>query len=224
MDRPNEGFGRGFSQGNGIEVQQAPTDRSQPDRQGEDWSMPTNIERMENEIGRHETSQAPPPNVPPPMEDRLFTDWSSIDSPRERVTQCNLSARSVEPNTTQTVNQTEQPELDPVRNEAVGNIFNDVMTVPSTHQQLSQVDTRFIDRETNMSEVEVRSQREETRTDIWCSHSRDVQMPTSHSGIYSHETDIIGGSPVRPCATDIIPQLDRPTSVHTRRRPEQEFI
>ena len=55
MDRPNGGFGRGFSQGNGIEVQQAPRDRSQPDRQGEDWSMPTNIERRENEIERHET-------------------------------------------------------------------------------------------------------------------------------------------------------------------------
>ena len=224
MDRPNGGFGRGFSQGNGIEVQQTPTDRSQPGRQEEDWSMPTNIERRENEIERHETSQAPPPNIPPPMEDRLFTDWSSIDSPRERVSQCNLSARSVKPNITQTVNQTEQPELDPVRNEAVGNIFNDVMTVPSTHQQLSQVGTRFIDRETNMSEVEVRSQREETRLDILCSHSRDVQMPTSCSGISSHETNILGGSPVRPCATDIIPQLDGPTSVHTRRRPEQEFI
>ena len=98
------------------------------------------------------------------------------------------------------------------------------MTVPSTHQQLSQVGTRFIDRETNTSEVEVRSQREETRTDISCSHSRDVQMPTSHSGISSHETNILGGSPVRPHATDIIPQLDGPTSVHTRRRPEQEFI
>ena len=186
--------------------------------------MPTNVERRENEIERHETSQAHPPNVPPPTEDRLFTDWSSIDSPRERETQCNLSARSVEPNTTQTLNQTEQPELDPARDEAVGNIFNDVMTVPSTHQQLSQVGTRFVDRETNTSEVEVRSQREETRTDIRYSHSRDVQMPTSHSGISSHETNIIGGSPVRPRATDIIPQLDGPTSVCTRRRPEQEFV
>ena len=95
--------------------------------------MPTNVERTENEIERHETSQAPPPNVPPPMEDRLFTDWSSIDSPRERVSQCNLSARSVEPNITQPVNQTEQPQLDPARNETVENILDDVMTVPSTH-------------------------------------------------------------------------------------------
>ena len=122
------------------------------------------------------------------------------------------------------MNQTEQPELDPVRNEAMGNILSDVMTVPSTHQQLSQVGTRFIDRETNMSEVEVRAQREETRIDILCNHSRDVQMPTSHSGISSHETDVIGGSPVRTCATDIIPQLDGPTSVCTGRRPEQELF
>ena len=48
-------------------------------------------------------------------------------------------------------------------------------------------------------------------------------MPTSHSGISSHEADIIGGSPVRLCAKDIIPQLDGPTSVCTR-RPEQEFV
>ena len=149
--------------------------------------MPTNVERRKNEIERHETSQAQPPNVPP-TEDRLFTDWSNIDSPREGETQHNLSVRSVEPNTTQTLNQTEQPELDPVRDETVGNINNDVMTVPSTHQQLSQVGTRFVDRETNMSDVEINSQRKETRTDIRYSHNRDVQMPTYHSGISSHET------------------------------------
>ena len=35
--------------------------------------MPTSVERREN-TERHEISQAPPPNVPPPMDDRLFTD------------------------------------------------------------------------------------------------------------------------------------------------------
>ena len=122
------------------------------------------------------------------------------------------------------MNQTEQPVLDPVRDETVGNINNDVTTVPSTCQQLSQVGTRFVDRETNTTEVEVRSLREETRIDTRYIHSRDVQIPTSHNGISSHETDIIGGSPVRPLVTDIIPQLDGPTSVHTRRRPEQEIV
>ena len=119
--------------------------------------MPTKVERRENDIERHRTSQAPPPYVPPPTDDRLFTDWSSMDSPRERVSQCNLSARSVEPNITQPVNQTEQPGLDPTRHEAMEKILSDVTTVPNTHQQLSQVGTRFIDRETNTSELEIRS-------------------------------------------------------------------
>ena len=86
MDRPNGGFRRGYSQGNGVRAQQAPTDRPQPDRQEEDWSIPSNIERREDTEG-HETSQVPPPDIPPPMDERLFTDWSSIDSPRERVSQ-----------------------------------------------------------------------------------------------------------------------------------------
>ena len=202
-------------------MQRTPTDRPQPDRQSEDWSMPTNIERRENGTERCETSQAPLSNVPPPMEDRLFTDWSSNNSPRARETQHNLSTRSVEPNTIQTVNQTEQPEMDSTRNEVMENIHSDVTTVPSTHRQLSQVDTRFVDRETNTSEVELRSQREETSKNILSDHSRDIQIPTSHSGISSHEIDIVGGSPVRLRATDI-PNLDGPTSVH--RRPEQQFI
>ena len=79
MDRPNGGFGRGYSQGNNVRTQQAPTDRPQPDRQEEDWSSPTNIERRED-TERHQTSQAPPPDVPPPTEERLFTNWSSVDS------------------------------------------------------------------------------------------------------------------------------------------------
>ena len=69
---------------------------------------------------------------------------------------------------------------------------------------------RFVDRETNMSEVEVRPQREETRTDIMHSHSRDEHMPISHDSLSSHETDIVGGSPLRPHVTNIMSQLDLP--------------
>ena len=60
------GFRRGYFQGNGVGAQQAPTDRLQPDRQEEDWSTPANVERRED-TERHETSQAPPPDVPPPQ-------------------------------------------------------------------------------------------------------------------------------------------------------------
>ena len=164
----------------------------------------------------------PPPDVPPPMEERLFTNWSSIESPRERVSQHNQSARSVEPN--MTVIQTEQPTTDPEGNEVLRNTLSDVTTIPSTCRQLSQVGTRFGDRETNTSEVEVRPQREEMRTDIKHTHSRGVQMPTSHSNLSSHDINIVGGSPARPRIPDIMPQLEGPTSVHARRRPVQEFI
>ena len=117
------------------------------------------------------------------------------------------------------MNQTEQPEVDPAGNEVIGNTLSDVTTILSACQQLSQVGIRFVDRETNTSEVEVRSLREETRID-----NRGVQIPTTHSSLSSHETDIIGGSPIRPRVTDIMPQLDGPTSVHVRRRPAQEFV
>ena len=162
-----------------------------------------------------------PPDIPPPTEERLFTDWSSIDSLRERVSQCDQSARSVEPNITMI--HTEQPTVDPTGNEVMGNTLSDVMTVPSAHQQSSQVGTRFVDRETNMSEVEVRAQREETRTDIKHCHSKGVKVPTSHSDLSSHDTDIVGGS-IRSHVTDIMPQLDGPTSAHARRRPGQEIV
>ena len=87
-----------------------------------------------------------------------------------------------------------------------------------------------------MSEVEVRTQREETRIDnlssneVIISNNRDTQMPTSHSGLSSYDTEITGGSPIRTHTMDMIPQLDGPTSVCARRRisenagTEQETI
>ena len=70
MDRPIGGFGRGYVQGNNTRAQQqAPTDRPQPARQEDEWSSPTNVERRDN-TERHQTSQVPPPAVPPPTEER----------------------------------------------------------------------------------------------------------------------------------------------------------
>ena len=48
-------------------------------------------------------------------------------------------------------------------------------------------------------------------------------MPTSHSDISSHDTDIVEGSLARPHIPDIMPQLDGPTSIHARRRPVEFF-
>ena len=99
------------------------------------------------------------------------------------------------------MNQTKQPTTDPDDKEVLRYILSDVMAVPSTHQQLLQVGSRFVDRETNMSEIEVRPQREETRTDIKHTHSRGVQVPTSHSNLSSHDIDIVGGSPSKTTYT-----------------------
>ena len=140
------------------------TGRTQQDRQVEEWSIPTNVERRKNNTGRHESPRTPPP-APPPTEDRLFTDWSSIDYPRERTSRRNVSARNTQLNINQTNNQTDQPGSELARIEARGNTLGDVVTFPSACQKLSQGGTRLIHRETNMSEVEVRTQREETRID-----------------------------------------------------------
>ena len=108
------------------------------------------------------------------------------------------------------------------RIEATGNTLSDVMTFPSACQQPSQVGTRLIDRETNTSEVEVRTQREETRigelsnNEVIISNDRNTQMPTSHSGLSSYDTEITGGFHVRTCSMEMISQLDGPTSVHSR--------
>ena len=53
--------------------------RNQQDRQEEEWSVPISIERREDNVVRQESQGAP--LTPPSSEDRLFTDWSSIDSP-----------------------------------------------------------------------------------------------------------------------------------------------
>ena len=73
----------------------------------------------------------------------------------------------------------------------------------------------------NTSEAEIRP-REEVRIDIDHTHSKGVQVPTSHSELSSHDTDIVGGPPARPHILDIMLQLDGPTSIHVSRRPVPE--
>ena len=91
-------------------------------------------------------------------------------------------------------------------------------TTPSGQIQISQVGARFIDRETNTSEVEIRPPREEVRIDIDHTHSRSVQVPSSHSELSSHDNNIIESSIARPHIPDIMPQLDGPVSICVRRR------
>ena len=125
----NGGLGRGFSCGSGRDVNQVHTARIQQDRQEEDWSVPSNMERRKNAMERCESPRAPPT---PPSEDRLFMDWSSIGSPRERTEPQNDLVRDIVPNINQPDNQTVQPGSEPARIEVMGNTLSDVMTFPST--------------------------------------------------------------------------------------------
>ena len=54
--------------------------------------------------------------------------------------------------------------------------------------------------------------------EVIISNDRDTQMPTSHSGLSSYDTKITGGTHIRTHTMEMIPQLDGPTSVHSRRR------
>ena len=141
VERPN-GFGRGYGQDNNARPQQqAPTDRPQLARQEDEWSLPPNVERRDD-TERQWTTQTSPPAVPPPTEERLFTDWSSEGSPRERVSQQIQSARSVE--SRRTINQTEQSVREPGDDEVLRYVLSDVTTTPSAQIQISQVGARFI--------------------------------------------------------------------------------
>ena len=82
-ERSNGGMGRGFSCGNGREIRgeisQMHNVRNQQNRQEDKCSVPASVKRREDNTLRRELQRAPPTS--PHSEDRLFTDWSSLDSP-----------------------------------------------------------------------------------------------------------------------------------------------
>ena len=97
-------------------------------------------EEMMQRDGKHTDVS---PAAPPPIEERLFTDWSSEGSPRERINQQIQSARSVE--SRRTVNQAEPTVRESGDDDVLRYVLSDVATTPSTQIQISQVCARFID-------------------------------------------------------------------------------
>ena len=111
----------------------------------------------------------------------------------------------------------EQSVREPGDDEVLRYVLSDVTTTPSARIQISQVGARFIDQETNTSEVEIRPPREEVRTDIIHAHSKGIQVPSSNSELSSHDMNI-DDSIARPRLPVVMPQLDGPASVRVRRR------
>ena len=105
--------------------------RNQQNRQEDKWSVPASIERREDNTLRRE-SQRPSPTSPQ-SEDRLFTDWSSLDSPQTRTSPRNVYIRDIEQDGNQPNNQTIQLGSEPARIEVMGNALHDNETSSSTH-------------------------------------------------------------------------------------------
>ena len=72
--------------------------------------------------------RAPP--TPPPVEDKLFTDWSSLDSPCVRLSS---QTRETGQDINQPDNQTIQPGAEPAQVADMDNTHHDDMTSSSTH-------------------------------------------------------------------------------------------
>ena len=106
---------------------------------------------------------------------------------------------------------------EPGDDEVLRYVLRDVTTTPSAQIQISQVGARFIDRETNTSEMEIRPPREEVRTDIIHAHSKGIQVPSSSGELSSHNMNI-DDSMARPHLPVVMPQLDGPTSVHVKKK------
>ena len=139
IERPNGGFARGNSHAYIERSQhQVSTDRPQPVRQEDEWSIPPNIERRDD-AERCQTAQTSPPAAPPPTEERLFTDWSSEGSPRERTNQRVQLAINVESRRTEQI--TREPEDDEIRRHTL----SDVSTTPSAQVQMTPIGVRLID-------------------------------------------------------------------------------
>ena len=103
---------------------------NQQNRQEDEWSVPASIERREDNTLRRELQRAPPTSSH--SEVRLFTDWSSLDSPQARTSPRNVSVRDIEQDGNQPNNQTIQPGLEPAQIEVMGNALHDNVTSSST--------------------------------------------------------------------------------------------
>ena len=134
LGRSNGGLGRGFSHGNGRETRgdicQVIPERDQ-DRWEEEWSILASVERRDDSPVRQESHRTPP--NPSPSEGRLFTDWSSLDSPCARTSPQDASVKETGQNINQPDNQTTQPGSEPAQIEAMRNALHDNVSSPRTH-------------------------------------------------------------------------------------------
>ena len=120
----NHGFGRGSSHGNGRGngrgfYSQTSSERNQRDRLEEEWSIPASDGRRGRDIpvSSPQGSQHRTPPTPAPLEDRFFTDWSSIGmgSPLVMTPPQSILVRERGQEINQPTSQTTQPGSEPAQ-------------------------------------------------------------------------------------------------------------
>ena len=102
------------------------------------------------------------PPTPPPSDERLFTNWSSLESPHARTSPQSVPIRETGQSINQPDNQTTQPGSEPALIGATGNALSDNVSSP-TCRQPDEVGARMMDMGTNTSDVETRPHRYGTR-------------------------------------------------------------
>ena len=141
--------------------------REQRDTQEEEWSIPASVERRDDSLVRQELQGTPP--TPPPSEERLFTDWSSLESSHARTSPQSVPVRETGQNINQPYNQTTQPGSEPAQIGAMGDALCDDINVssPGNCQQPDELGVRMIDMGTNTSDIEVTPLRDVIWPCIW---------------------------------------------------------
>ena len=148
LEGPNGGFGRGNSCA--VRSQQPVSiDRPMPNRQDDEWSSPSPIDVRRDDTERCQLVPTSSPAAPPPTEERLFTDWSSEGTPRERNVQCTQAAQNVEPQ------RIELTTRESEREQAIRYGLNEVLITPSVQVQTDQIGHGLVDRRINTSVVDV---------------------------------------------------------------------
>ena len=235
----NGGSGRGFFHGNGRgavrEAHQTTSKSEQRDRQEEDWSIVASIERRDDSPVRQVSQRTPP--TPHPSDERLFTNWSSLESPCARTSPQSVPIRETGQSINQPDNQTTQPGSEPAQVGATGNALSDNVSSPRACQQPDEVGVRIMDMGTNTSDVEARPHRDGTRVVTLDANIQtpllivDIMIPTggedqialpqinlSISGYQpnSLRDSQLGSSDVRAQEISVLPQVDRLVSAPTR--------
>ena len=103
------------------------------------------------------------PPTPPPSDERLFTNWSSLESPLARTSPQSVPIKEIGQSINQPDNQTTQPGSEPAHIEAMGNAPSDNVSSHRTCWQPGEVGVRMMDMGTNTSDVEARPNIDGTR-------------------------------------------------------------